>query len=194
MTATVAAWIWFVGGALWIAIRYPHHRRSRKIKIAKSVGGVHDQVLLICSLTGLAIIPFIYVLTGQPAFADYTFNPVLGWIGVVILIVSLFLVYETHRELGKYWSVSLDTRKKHKLIDTGLYAWVRHPMYTGFWLLAVAQALLIANWFSGLAGIVGWGILYFLRVGREEKMMIDTFGDTYKDYMARTKRIIPLIY
>ena len=60
--------------------------------------------------------------------------------------------------------------------------------------LAIAQALLIANWISGLSGIVGWGILYFLRINREERMMVETFGDAYRDYMRRTKRIIPLIY
>lgn len=199
MNQLVAEWIWFVGGVLWVVIRYPHHRRSRKIKVARSAGGQRDQMLLMSSLTGLAIIPLIYFITsrlgtGQPWFANYAFNSTLGWIGLVLMIAALAVLYETHRELGRNWSVTLDTRKKHKLIDTGLYAYVRHPMYTGFWLLAFAQAGLMANWVAGLAGIVGWGILYFLRVGREEQLMVETFGDDYRDYMRRTKRVIPLIY
>jgi len=194
MSRLVAEWIWLVGGALWFAIRFPHQRRARKIKVARSVGGQHDQLLLASSLTGLAIIPLIYFLTGQPRFANYAFNPLWGWIGVVLMLAALALFYETHRQLGRNWSVTLDTRKKHTLVDTGLYAHVRHPMYSAFWLLALAQAALLANWIAGLSGIVGWGILFFLRVGREEKLLIETFGDDYRQYMRRTKRVVPMIY
>jgi len=194
MSRLVAEWIWLAGGALWFAIRFPHQRRARKIKVARSVGGRRDQLLLASSLTGLAIIPLFYFLTGQPRFADYTFRPLWGWIGVVLLLAALALFYETHRQLGRNWSVTLDTRKKHALVDTGLYAHVRHPMYSAFWLLAFAQAALLANWVAGFSGIVGWGILFFLRVGQEEELMIETFGDDYRDYMRRTKRVVPMIY
>jgi protein-S-isoprenylcysteine O-methyltransferase Ste14 len=67
-------------------------------------------------------------------------------------------------------------------------------MYSAFWLLAFAQALLLANWIAGLSGIVGWGILFFLRVGHEERLMIDTFGREYVEYMNRTKRVVPWVY
>ena len=75
-----------------------------------------------------------------------------------------------------------------------LYAYVRHPMYSAFWLLALAQVFLLPNWFAGLAGPLGWGTLFFLRVGREEELMIDTFGEEYRRYMARTKRVVPGLY
>jgi protein-S-isoprenylcysteine O-methyltransferase Ste14 len=67
-------------------------------------------------------------------------------------------------------------------------------MYSAFWLMAAGQVLLLPNWFAGLAGLVGFGVLFFLRVGKEEDMMMETFGDEYRAYMQRTKRIIPGIY
>jgi protein-S-isoprenylcysteine O-methyltransferase Ste14 len=198
MSRILAEWIWLVGGVLWFVIRFPHQRRARKIKIAKSAGGQRDRILLACSLSGLAIIPFLYFLIamigGHPVFADYTPQPWQGWIGLVLMLGALYLFYETHRQLGKNWSVTLETRKKHELVDTGLYAFVRHPMYSAFWLLAFAQAFLLANWIAGLSGIVGWGILFFLRVGHEERLMIDTFGREYVEYMNRTKRVLPWVY
>ena len=100
------------------------------------------------------------------------------------MLAALVLFHLTHQQLGRYWSVTLDTRKKHKLIADGVYARVRHPMYSAFWLLALAQAALLANWVAGLSGIVGWGILFFFRIGREEQLMIDTFGAEYRDVYA----------
>jgi protein-S-isoprenylcysteine O-methyltransferase Ste14 len=100
----------------------------------------------------------------------------------------------THKALGRNWSISLEVREDHRLVTDGVYQYVRHPMYTAFWLWAVAQALLLPNWFAGLAGIVGFGTLFLGRVGREEKMMADSFGDAYRAYMERTRRIIPGIY
>jgi protein-S-isoprenylcysteine O-methyltransferase Ste14 len=54
--------------------------------------------------------------------------------------------------------------------------------------------LLLPNWIAGPAGLIGFGTLFFLRVGREEALMIETFGDEYRGYMARTSRILPGIY
>jgi protein-S-isoprenylcysteine O-methyltransferase Ste14 len=67
-------------------------------------------------------------------------------------------------------------------------------MYTSFLLMALGQAFLLSNWFVGLAGLIGFAFLFFLRVDKEERMMIDIFGPTYRDYMGRTKRIIPYLY
>jgi protein-S-isoprenylcysteine O-methyltransferase Ste14 len=47
---------------------------------------------------------------------------------------------------------------------------------------------------AGLAGLVDFGTLFFLRVGREEALMAETFGDEYRRYMARTSRILPGVY
>ncbi|OYX74513.1 MAG: hypothetical protein B7Y95_06685 [Rhizobiales bacterium 32-66-11] len=82
----------------------------------------------------------------------------------------------------------------HQLVTSGVYAQVRHPMYSAFFLWAVAQALLLPNLLAGFSGLVGFGILFFFRVGQEEAMMRETFGAQYEAYCARTKRIIPGLY
>ena len=57
-----------------------------------------------------------------------------------------------------------------------------------------AQVLLLPNWIAGPAGFVGFGALFFGRVGREERMMINAFGEEYRSYMRRTARVVPWIY
>ena len=67
-------------------------------------------------------------------------------------------------------------------------------MYTSFLLMAVGQMLLLSNWIVGLAGLIGFAVLFLLRVNKEERMMLATFGPQYGAYMEKTKRIIPYLY
>ncbi len=178
----------------WYVIRFRYARRSRRTPVARSARGRLETVLLAISLTGLGIVPFVYVATGFPAFADYAFRPALAWLGLFFAIAALVMFRLTHKALGRNWSISLELRQDHRLITEGVYRHVRHPMYTAFWLWAVAQALLLPNWFAGFAGIVGFGALFFGRIAREERMMMESFGDEYRAYMQRTSRVIPGIY
>ena len=115
----------------------------------------------------------------------------MGWVGLLVEVGFLALFYASHKQLGKNWSVSLEIRDKHELVTDGLYRYVRHPMYSSFWLWAIAQFFLLPNWVAGLAGLIGVAILYFFRVGKEEAMMRQTFGQAYDDYAARTGRVMP---
>lgn len=194
MTPTIAKAIYVLLTVAWYAIRYRHARRSRRTPVVRSARGYRELALLLISLTGLGIVPYVYIATGFPSFADYPLQPAQAWLGLVAALGAIAMFVATHRALGRNWSVSLDVRKNHELITSGIYRYVRHAMYTAFWLWALAQALLLPNWGAGLSGLVGFGTLYFLRVGQEERMMLDAFGDSYRAYMARTKRLIPWIY
>ena len=192
--ALVGKIVWFAGLVTWLAIRYKPNRVSRKNKISSTARNARETFSMIVSFSGLGIIPLIWIFTGEIS----AFNHAIGWVSVVIgallFILSLYLFRATHKALGAMWSVSLDLREGHKLVSSGIYEKVRHPMYTAFWLWAVAQPFLLANWIAGISGIVGFGTLYFLRVGREEAMMEKEFGEEYRAYSKRTKRIIPSVY
>ncbi|MFZ0421376.1 MAG: protein-S-isoprenylcysteine O-methyltransferase [Xanthobacteraceae bacterium] len=194
MTATLSKIIWLTFGIAWAILRQQPGRRSRKTPVRYSARGAREFALLAASLSGLGIMPAIYVATHFPRFADYPFVPALSYLGIAVDVVCLWLFYRTHHDLGQNWSVSLDLRERHTLVTTGVYGVVRHPMYSGFWLMALAQLLLLPNWIAGPAGLIGFGILFFGRVGREEEMMISAFGDEYRSYMRRTSRVIPGIY
>ena len=194
MTPDIAKAIWALGAVGWFVIRYPHQRRSRRTAIKKRHLVTRERVLLSISLIGLGIIPAIYLATNLGHIGDRPFVPARAWAGAAVFALSLYVFRRTHKDLGRNWSVTLEMREQHKLITEGIYALVRHPMYTAFFLWAIAQALLLPNWIAGLSGLVGFGTLYAFRVGREEEMMLETFGQEYRDYMARTKRLVPGIY
>jgi protein-S-isoprenylcysteine O-methyltransferase Ste14 len=194
MTPFIAKLVWWAGIIGWYIIRYPHQRRSRRMPVASRRERVRDGALLAISFTGLFIVPVIWVTTGAPQMADYAFHPLLAWLGTLVFAVALYGFYRTHRDLGRFWSVTLEIRQTHQLVTTGVYRHVRHPMYAAFFLWAMAQALLLPNWIAGPAGLVGFGTLFALRVGREERMMEATFGEAYRDYAARTWRVMPGVF
>jgi protein-S-isoprenylcysteine O-methyltransferase Ste14 len=194
MTPLIAKLVWWAQIIGWYAIRYPHQRRSRKTPIAWRGGPAREGILLAISFAGLFILPVIYVTAGEPRVADYAFRPLLAWFGTAVVVVALIGFYLTHYALGRFWSVTLEIRQTHRLVTTGVYRHVRHPMYAAFFLWAVAQALLLPNWIAGPAGLVGFGILFGLRIGREELMMEARFGDAYRAYAARTWRVVPGVF
>ncbi|MBL8577838.1 MAG: isoprenylcysteine carboxylmethyltransferase family protein [Mesorhizobium sp.] len=194
MTATFAAIVWTLGLVAWFVIRLPYQRRARRIGISATQRTLTDRLALAASGIGLAVIPAFYLATGIPAAADYPFQPLLGWCGLLVQVLFLALFYASHRQLGRNWSVSLEIRNDHRLVTDGLYRYVRHPMYSSFWLWAIAQAFLLPNWVAGLSGLVGVGILFLARVGAEEAMMEKHFGEQYRSYAARTGRVIPRIF
>lgn len=186
--------IWCVFIVIWGAIRWRPNVRARSHVIKATHRTVKERVSLAVSFTGLGLLPGIWVFTGHPVHADHSVGPLALALGGVMLIGSLVMFRLTHRALGRMWSNSLDLRQGHELITTSVYTRLRHPMYTAFWLWAFAQVFVLGNWVAGLAGIVGFGALFFLRVGDEEAMMEREFGQTYRDYAKRTKRIIPGLY
>jgi len=194
MTPALAKAVFILLAIGWYVIRRPHARRSRRTPVARNARGAREIALLLASLTGLGIIPLIYVATGFPDFARSSFGPAQAWLGLIAAGAALVLFHLTHRALGRNWSVTLEVRESHRLVTEGIYGRIRHPMYTAFWLWALAQALLLPNWVAGLSGAVGFGILYAFRVGQEERLMIETFGDAYRAYMMRTSRLIPYIH
>lgn len=191
MTPTLAKVLFVLMAAGWYALRIPHVRRSRKTPVARDVMDWREKSRLGVSLAGLGLIPLFYVATGMPGVANRAFSAPLAILGALVAMAALAMFHLTHKALGRNWSVSLQMRESHSLVTEGIYARIRHPMYSAFWLWAIAQALLLPNWVAGFSGLVGFGALYLLRVGPEEEMMTETFGPEYRAYMERTGRLWP---
>lgn len=193
MTPLVAKLLHGLCMVAWWVIRRPFERKSKRNVLLHDAMDLREKTLLLISLTGLGLIPLAYIATGFPKALDQGFSPLRAVAGLLVFVAALVLFYATHKALGRNWSVTLAVRAEHSLVTGGVYRFVRHPMYTAFWMWAIAQALTLQNWVAGPAGIIGFGLLYLLRVGREEALMRETFGTAWDDYAARTPRVIPFL-
>jgi protein-S-isoprenylcysteine O-methyltransferase Ste14 len=195
MSAVLAGKIgWALMVSAWYVIRLPYERRSKRASVDTNEKGRPEYLRMTIAGSGLGLLPAVYLWTPLLDFADRASSWTLVIPGCIAAGGALALFFLTHKALGKLWSVSLQLKAEHKLVTHGIYETLRHPMYTAFWLMAQAQALFLANWVAGLSGLLGFGFLFFSRIGPEEKMMEMRFGQEWQRYCARTWRIIPLVW
>ena len=134
----------------------------------------------------------VLVLLHRVAVQRLTF-PLPWWLraaGFALGLASLGLWTWTHVALGRLWSAQLQLRAGHRLVASGPYSRIRHPMYTAIFGWVVSLGLVTANWIALI--VAAWAAIIFMtRVPREEQMMLERFGDEYREYMKRTGRFLP---
>ncbi len=192
---TIFEWIFLIAEIAVETIRFPHRMRNKRDRRAhvqaESRIGIPEIILDLMGFTGMQVLPLVYIFSGWPGSANYRLPAWAGWTGTLIMAGALWLLWRAHRDLASNWSPNLELQKQHSLVTTGVYSRLRHPIYTAVWLWCIAQLLLIQNWIAGPAGLITFGLVYFTRLPREEKMMLDKFGGEYADYMKRVGGIFP---
>lgn len=182
-----------VGSIVMVAIRAPHGQRSRGVPVARNRKGAVEVVLLALAMLSF-FISLIWVVKPVLAFADYPLHSVPFFAGTLCLALGLWLFHRSHADLGPNWSITLQVRENHRLVTQGVYSRVRHPMYTALLLYSAGQALVLPNYVVGPSYGVAMVLLVALRLGPEERMMLEEFGENYSAYMARTKRLVPGVW
>ena len=115
-------------------------------------------------------------------------------IGLCLAFAGAILRYVSIRTLGAYFTYELRVEAGQRLVQKGPYRHIRHPGYAGIMLLVAGLPLIFQNWYGFLwLGLV-CGSFMMIRIPHEETMLLSAFGESYRDYMKRTKRLIPFIY
>jgi protein-S-isoprenylcysteine O-methyltransferase Ste14 len=112
-------------------------------------------------------------------------------IGVLLLAGGSILFGWTHQVLGRFWSPILEIAHAHKLVTWGPYRLVRHPMYSSLILFSLGIGLTAADMIMAISWVLGIFILCMLRIEKEEKLMIETFGNEYVAYKSYTGKLFP---
>ena len=172
-----------------IRIYYGKHRLTTKY--IKSIHPILERINSYLVSFGMIIFPLLNIFLSTfdkfKFYVPYYFKIFSG----IILFLATIIFYLSHKELADNWSPFVEVKERQKLIKTGIYRYIRHPMYLSMWLFAFFQGFLLSNIFIEIFGILAWSNLYFIRINNEEKIMIDIFGNEYKEYIENTGRIFP---
>src|SRR5205814_5926973 len=115
MNPWIAKAVVLVGTVVMIAIRAPHGRRSRSVKVAKSHKTGLETGLLVVAWVGF-FVPLIWIASPVFSFAEYPLRVVLLVAGVTCFVIGLWLLYRSHTDLGTKWSITRRVREQHRLI------------------------------------------------------------------------------
>ena len=146
--------------------------------------------ILLLPLSAVAVA--LYAVAPQLLrWASLPLPDALRWTGLGLAVAAFALLQWAQSALGRNWSLRVQVLERHELVVDGPYRWVRHPMYTAGLLASLSVLLLSANWLVGGSWLLMHGWQFALRIPLEERLMVQQFGDTYRQYMRTTGRLLP---
>ncbi len=148
--------------------------------------------------TGIAVIvlgylisAIVYVLIPEYiVWAQFPFPALVRWAGCAVAIMTIPLLAWIHIALGKHYAADLVMKDNHKLVTSGPYSRIRHPMYTVLITFSIGISIISANLLL-IAFSVLLVMLFPFLARQEEQMLLDGLGEEYSQYMERTGRFFP---
>jgi protein-S-isoprenylcysteine O-methyltransferase Ste14 len=154
-----------------------------------------EAVLLALAGIGNSAIPWVYVFWRGLDRLDHKLPRPLaiaaGVIGAVFDTAGNWLIWASHADLGVNWHAVPVATADQSLVTSGIYRYLRHPMYAGHLLWGVGQALLLQNLVAGPSALLSLVPLLLFRTRREESQLAARFGGEYAAYAASTGGLLP---
>ncbi len=123
----------------------------------------------------------------------YSWNTFFA-MGMVLIVIGFLIRIQSIQILKQYFTYSIATVENHKVIESGLYKFIRHPGYLGQLVIFLGISTSISNWVSILVMMIPITFGYLYRIKVEEGFMLEQLGEEYLNYQGRTKRLLPMIY
>ncbi len=183
----------FVVMSLWLYKHDPGLLQERMTGLGKQNQALWDKVFMI----SISIIFIAWLILMPLDAVRFQWSHMPAWLqacGAIILVVSFYLFYLVYRE-NPYLSpaIRIQNERGQKVISSGLYHYIRHPLYAAFIPFFVGTALLLGSWYGILFGLV-FVVLIGIRATKEEKMLLKELPG-YESYVAKVKyRFIPYIW
>ena len=179
----VALWTWVLFSLYW-----EYAKRDSAVAVrseSASSRGLHVGLASLAQL--MVLIPFAGVARVVPV------SGVLMGVGLAMEGLGVAVAVWARVRLGRQWSGEITIKEDHRLIRSGPYKSVRHPIYTGLLAMYLGSALVVGTWVA-LAGVVLAGLAYWRKVGLEERNLEEAFGAEYEGYREETWELLPGVF
>lgn len=174
--------LWGVWAASWLLAGLTAAPAARRPRSASE----RVAVVLVYVGFGLLFIP----VADRPL---WTLNGWTYWALVGLTVAAMGFCWWARRHLGALWSFRTTAKEGHHVVDTGPYALVRHPIYTGILAGALATAIVFSHPIN-LLGVAVLAAAFWLKAAVEERFLSEALGaDAYAAYARRVRRLIPYI-
>ena len=168
-----------------------YHSKPEDATVKQREEGIISKLAGLLGMAGFISMIAYVINPNWLAFGSLLFPAWLRWTGVGIAIMGFTLLQWAQVTLANSWSDTPRMMKEQTPITSGPYHFIRHPIYTAFILILSSTLFISSNWLIGLCW-AGMTILEVTsRIGFEESLMIEYFGDQYRKYMKQTGRLFP---
>jgi protein-S-isoprenylcysteine O-methyltransferase Ste14 len=179
-------WLAFALCWLWYArqVKAVQRRESRGLRFAK--------YWLPLIAAGALLGPGHWYGSGD-AWLKLQWLPERDWLralGCALALAGVALAVRARQVLGENWSVAVQLKRGHELIERGPYRWVRHPIYSGLLLAFLGTAVLVGE-LRGLLALAIVAVSFWFKLRLEERWLGEQFGAAYADYKTRVKALVP---
>lgn len=179
---------WFIFAATFLLRKKPESAPESKREQRSFIG---------IALQGVGF-ALVWSLRRNPALsplfdAQYILNIVLQILAIFIVVASVWLARTAIGELGKQWSFEARLIEGHKLVTSGVYQIVRHPIYTAMFGMLVATGLVFSHWIALAIAVVVFLIGTRIRTSLEEKLLREQFPEEYQNYSRSVPGLIPFL-
>jgi protein-S-isoprenylcysteine O-methyltransferase Ste14 len=187
---------WLILAVLLSALGVSGYHRARARRQGEAIPRSSEGALFVTLRAFMALNLFgaiiLYVVRPEwMAWGSFDAPTPVRWVGVILGVLTIPAVHWVLRTLGRNVSETVLTKPHHELVTTGPYRWIRHPLYTTGLALFLALGLMAGSWFVLLAAGIVLVLLRWLVIPREEQALLARFGGRYRDYMAKTGRLVP---
>lgn len=178
--------LWIAVIILWVVRSFGNKATLRKL----------PKQMKIQYVASIAAVVIVYIAAVHNNILNKHFLPQsvpVSLFGFILTALGLGLAVWARFFLGSNWSANPTVKMDHNLIIEGPYRFVRHPIYAGF-LLAILGTAFEQTQTRSLLLFIFLFISFVVKARIEEKLMIETFGSQYKEYMRNVKGIVPYLW
>jgi protein-S-isoprenylcysteine O-methyltransferase Ste14 len=188
----VYAILFWVTYALWMVLETIGcgTKRSRGTSKARDRGSFRLIMLLLWLALGLDFALSFYL----PQATILWKRTSLFFIGITLMLAGMVFRFYAMSVLGRFFTYDVAVHAGQTVIEVGPYRYIRHPSYTGALITLVGLGLALGNWAGLLALLVCMGAAYAYRISIEEAALVAALGEPYKQYMRRTRRLVPFLF
>jgi protein-S-isoprenylcysteine O-methyltransferase Ste14 len=149
-----------------------------------------ELVFRVFFFAGIVLLPLAQTLAPDAVLEGagvFVLGLIIGWFGLLVRWWSF-------ATLGRYFTTVVKTSADQVVVSRGPYRVLRHPSYTGLLAAFVGCGLMLGNWVGMCASFLLVLLALVYRLQREERAMIDTLGDAYRDFARHRARLVPFVW
>jgi protein-S-isoprenylcysteine O-methyltransferase Ste14 len=185
--ASPGSWIfvvWTVWAFSWFAVAIWSRQTAARASFAQ------EAPYRIVTIIGAALLFGAFEFSALPSGWDV--NEPLAWAMVALIVAGFAFAWWARLHLGTLWSGTITRKEGHRIVDTGPYALVRHPIYTGLLLAGFATAIARGRW-EALLGAFMFALGCWMKARQEERFLSEELGAEYAAYRKRVRMLVPYL-